>query len=86
MEGNKGKGEKMSENISEGDKTWETLNSGKWTRVGGKGGGQGRELGWLGDGHWGGHLAGWALGVMLHVGKLNSNKKKLKKKKENKCK
>ena len=39
----------------------------------------GRGLGWLGDGHWGGHLAGWALGVMLYVGKLNSNKKNLKK-------
>ena len=35
----------------------------------------GRGLGWLCDGHWGGHLAGWALGVMLYVGKLNSNKK-----------
>ena len=32
-------------------------------------------LGWLGDGHWGGHLMGWTLGVMLCVGKLNSNKK-----------
>ena len=32
-------------------------------------------LGWLCDGHWGGNLAGWALGVMLYVGKLNSNKK-----------
>ena len=31
-------------------------------------------LGWLGDGHWGEHLAGWALGVMLYAGKLNSNK------------
>ena len=39
----------------------------------------GRGLGWLGDGHWGGHLTGWALGVMLYVGKLNTNKKKLKK-------
>ena len=35
-------------------------------------------LGWLNDGHWGGHLAGWALGVTLYVGKLNSNKKILK--------
>ena len=33
----------------------------------------GRGLGWLGDGHWGGHLVWWALGVMLYVGKLNSN-------------
>ena len=36
-------------------------------------------LGWLGDRHWGGHLMGCALGVMLYVGKLNSNKKKFKK-------
>ena len=33
-------------------------------------------LGWLGDGHWGGPWTGWALGVMLYVGKSNSNKKK----------
>ena len=39
MKGNKGKGEKMSENISEGDKTSETPNSGKRTR------GSGREVG-----------------------------------------
>ena len=38
----------------------------------------GRGLGWLGDGHWGVHLARWTLGVMLNVGKLNSNKKFLK--------
>ena len=31
-------------------------------------------LGWLGDGHWGGPLTGWALGVILYVGKSNSNK------------
>ena len=30
---------------------------------------------WMGDGHWGGHLTGWALGVILYVGKLNTNKK-----------
>ena len=36
----------------------------------------GRGLRWLGDQHWGRHLAGWALGVMLYVGKLNSNKQK----------
>ena len=35
----------------------------------------GGRLGWLGDGHWGEHLKGWALGVMLYVGKSNSNKK-----------
>ena len=28
MKGNKGKGEKVSENISEGDSTWETPNLG----------------------------------------------------------
>ena len=37
-----------------------------------KGGGRG--CGWLGDGHWGGHLMGWALGAILYVGKSNSNK------------
>ena len=63
----------MSENISEDDKTWETPNSGKQGLVEKEVGGG---LGWLGDGHWGGHLTGWALGVMLYVGKLNSNKKK----------
>ena len=31
--------------------------------------------GWLGDGHWGGHLTGWALGVILYVDKLSTNKK-----------
>ena len=35
---------------------------------------------WKGDGHWGGHLMGWALGVILYVGKSNSNKKIYKKK------
>ena len=68
MKGNKGKGEKMSENISESDKTWETPNSGKWTK--GSGWVVDVGLGWLGDGH----LVGWALVVMLYVGKLNSNK------------
>ena len=33
------------------------------------------EWGWMGDGHWGGHSMGWALGVILYVGKLNTNKK-----------
>ena len=36
--------------------------------------------GWLGDGNWGGHLAGWALGVILYVGKSNSNKNLYRKK------
>ena len=31
----------------------------------------------MGDRHWGGHLMGWALGVILYVGKLNTNKNKL---------
>ena len=64
----------MSKNISERDKTWKTPNSGKRTRGNWKGGGSGvgvTEWWALGDRH----LAGWALGVMLHVGKLNSNKK-----------
>ena len=33
----------------------------------------GMGLGWLGDGHWEGHLAGRALGVRLYVGKWSSN-------------
>ena len=37
----------------------------------------GRVTGWLGDRHWGGHLTGWALGVMLYVGKSHSNKKNI---------
>ena len=37
----------------------------------------GRGLGWLGDQHWGGHLTGWALGVMLYVGKSKNIYKKL---------
>ena len=41
-------------------------------------------MGWLGDSHWGGHLMGWALGVMLYVGKFNSNKKKEKEKEKEK--
>ena len=60
-------------NIRKGDRTWETPNSEKRTRGGRKGGGWG--VGWMGDGHWGGHLMGWALGVILYVGKLNTNKK-----------
>ena len=34
----------MSESISEGDRTWETPNSGKQTRGSEKGGGQGVEV------------------------------------------
>ena len=57
---------------SEGDRTWETPNSGKWTKGSGRGGGGG----------WGDwvtgtereHLTGWALVVILYVGKSNSNK------------
>ena len=40
----------------------------------------GRGLGWLGDGHWRGHLMGWTLGVILYVGNLSSNKKNIQKK------
>ena len=36
-------------------------------------------MGCLGDRHWGGHLTGWTLGVILYVGKSNSNKKYTKK-------
>ena len=68
-----------SENISEDDRTWEIPNSGKWTRGSGKGCGWGVGGDWV-TGTEGGHLVGWALGVMLYVGKLNSNKKRKKKK------
>ena len=44
----------------------------------GRGGGGGMR--WLGDGHWRGHLMGWALGViLLYVSKSNSNKRIYKK-------
>ena len=36
-------------------------------------GDMGRGMGWLGNGHWGGHLMGWTLGVILYIGKLNLN-------------
>ena len=36
----------MIENTREGDRTWETPNSGKWTRGSGKGGGAVRVTGW----------------------------------------
>ena len=39
----------------------------------------GGTMGWLGDRHWGGHLMGWALGIILYVGKSNSNDKIYKK-------
>ena len=68
----------MSENISEGDKTWETPNSGNEQGV--VEGEVGRGLGWLGNRHWGRHLMGWALGVILYAGKSNPNKKIYKKK------
>ena len=64
----------MSENISEGDTTWEMPNSGNEQGVVERE--MGGELGWLGDGHWGGHLTEWALGVILYVGKSDTNKNK----------
>lgn len=71
-------------NIRKGDKTLETPNSEKGTRGSGRGGGWGvGEMGWLGDGHWGGHLTGWVLGVKLYVGKSNSNNKYTKNNKYN---
>ena len=59
-------------NIRKGDGTWKTPNSGKRTRGGGKGGGQGVGVtGWRGMR---GALDGMSsLGVILEVGKLNSN-------------
>ena len=50
-------------NIREGDRTWETPNSGKWTRGGGKGGRGG--WGWLGDGHRAGALDGMNTGCYM---------------------
>ena len=35
----------------------------------------GKGMGWLGDGHQGGHLMEWALVIKLYVGKSNSKKK-----------
>ena len=59
-------------NIRKGDRTWGTPNSGKQIGVV-----EGQEVGgwgWLGGRHWGRHLMGWALGVILYVGKLNTIK------------
>ena len=77
----------MSENISDGDKTRDTPNSGKQGMVERE---VSRGLGWLGDGYWGGHLDGMSTGcyvicwqiVMQHVGKLNSKKNKTKQNKK----
>ena len=66
----KGWEKKMGRKYQTGRQNIKTPNSGKRTGGGGRGGG----WGWVGDGHWGGHLTGWALGVILYVGKLNSNK------------
>ena len=41
---------------------------------------EGEVGGGMGDGHWGGHSMGWALSVILYVGKWNFNKNKWKKK------
>lgn len=65
MKGKKGKGEKMG-NIREGDRTWETPNSVKRTRGGGKGGGRGGGGDWVmgteGGTWWDEH---WVLCYML---------------------
>ena len=63
-----GKYQKERQNIK-------TPNSGK--RTGGGGGG----CGWVGNGHRGGYLTGWELGIILYVGKLNTNKNYFIKKK-----
>ena len=65
--------------IREGDKPWETPNSEKQTKGCRRRGG-GRRIRVTGDEHWGGHLMGWALDVILCVGKLNLNFKNIKKK------
>ena len=71
----------MSGKYQKGDRTWETPYSGKRTRGSGRGGGS--RVGVTGWWALRGHLMGWTLGVMLYVGKLNSNKKiKIKNKKD----
>ena len=66
-------------NVRKGDRTEILLTLGKELGVveGEEDGG----CGWMFDGHWGGHLTGWAVGVILYVGQLNTNKKNLFKKK-----
>ena len=73
MKGNKGERSKNKWEISERETEHGrllTLGNELGVVEGEVGGG----WGWMGDGHWGGHLTGWALGVMLYVGKLNPNK------------
>ena len=73
MEGNKGERRKKEWEISERETEHErllTLGNELGVVEGEEGGG----WGWVGDGHWGGYLTGWALGVILYVGKLNTNK------------
>ena len=81
-----GHGRKWVGNIREGDRTWETPNSGKWTRV--VEGEVGGRMGWLGDGHWGGGTwrdEHWVLYYMLaNRTPIKKICKKKKKKKERK--
>ena len=81
MKGNKGEGRKNEWERSETETENERL-----LTLGNEEGEVGRGMGWLGDRHWGGHLMGWALGAILYVGKLNTNKNKfiIKKQKKNK--
>ena len=73
MKGNKGERWKNEWEISERDTEHERLLS-LGNEVGG--GGRGSGWGWLGDGHWVGHLSRWALGVIVYVGKVNTIKNK----------
>ena len=74
MKGNIREGRRNEWEISERETEHERLIT-LGNELGGVEGEVGGGWGWLGDGHWGGHLMGWALGVILYVGKLNTNKK-----------
>ena len=67
----KGKEGKWVTKIREGSKTGEASNSGKPTKVV-----EGEVGGGMGDRHWGGHLMGWALAIILNAGKSNFYKNK----------
>ena len=73
VKGNKGERRKNEWEMSERETEHERpLTLGKEQGVVEREMGAGR-WGWLCDGHWGGHLMGWVLDVMVYVGKLNSN-------------
>ena len=73
VKGNKGERRKNEWEISERE-TEHKRNRTLGNKLGVMEGEEGGGWGWMGDEHWGGHLMGWALGVILYVGKLNMNK------------